>query len=110
VRLKGNLTSDIGPRPVLKLTAALNGTIGPSYESEICFSKLQIKQNGTSVCPPKKGQAEMTYDVIIAYPYMKKGDYTVRVQMDATDGARMTDFEGTVWIGGEADDGDGGWV
>lgn len=52
----------------------------------------------------------MTYDVIIAYPYMKKGDYTVRVQMDATDGARMTDFEGTVWIGGEADDGDGGWV
>lgn len=59
------------------------------------------------MCPPKEGQLEMTYDVVITYPYMKKENYRVRVQTDATDGARMTDFEGTVWIYGEADDDDG---
>ena len=51
----------------------------------------------------------MSYDVIIAYPWMKKGNYTVRAQMFATDSSRMTDFEGTVWVEGGADDGDG-WI
>jgi len=113
VRLKGSLLSDVGPTPALKMTASLNGTISPVSEGELCSqrSKLEITQNGTSVCPPKKGPVEMSYDVIIAYPYYKKGNYTVRVQMNATDGTRMTDFEGTVWVNGEAVDGDGGgWV
>lgn len=111
VSLIGNLISDIGPKPLLKVTAALNGTIGPSAESELCDSKLEITQNGTSVCPPKKGPVEMSYDIIIPYPWMKKGNYAVHAQMYATNGARMTDFEGTVWVNGEAGDGDGeGWV
>jgi len=108
VRLKGNLTSDIGPKPLLGLTAALNGTIGPGYTSDLCSSKLDITQNGTMSCPPRKGPVEMTYDIIIAYWWLKKGNYTVRVRMNATDGTRMTDFEGTVWVNGEVDDGDGG--
>lgn len=51
----------------------------------------------------------MSYDVIIAYPFMKKGNYTVHVQMFATNGTRITDFEGSVWINGEADGDEDGW-
>lgn len=109
MRLKGDLNSDIGSKPLLKMTAALNGTIGPSYESDICSSKLKITQDGKTVCPPQKGPVEMSYDVIIAYPFMKKGNYTVHVQMFATNGTRITDFEGSVWINGEADGDEDGW-
>lgn len=90
------------------MTAALNWTIGPGYTSDLCSSKLEMTQNGKRVCPPREGPVEMTYDVITAYWWLKKGNYTVRVQLKATDGTRMTDFEGTVWVNVEVDDGDGG--
>jgi len=97
--------------PVLKLTAALNGTIGLSGGSETCFSKFEITQNGTSACTPEQGPVEVTYDIFIAYPWIEKGNYTVHVRMTAISGARMTGFEGTVWVDGEADDGEGeGWM
>lgn len=40
---------------------------------------------------------------------MKKGNYSVRAELYATDGSRMTDFEGTVFVIGEAGDGKDGW-
>jgi predicted NAD/FAD-binding protein len=66
-------------------------------------------QDGKSVCPPKKGPVEMTYTSIIVHPFYKKGNYAAHVQMWATDGSRITDFEGTVWVNGGID-GDDGWL
>jgi hypothetical protein len=51
----------------------------------------------------------MEYSVGIPYWVLKKGDYTVRAEMDATNGSRMTAFEGTVFVVGEAGDSHGGW-
>ena len=110
VFLVGNLRSDIGDKPRVKLTASLNSTVGPSVESEICSQpKIEIRQNGTLVCPPKKGKVQMAYSVTIPYWVLKKSNYTVHVEMYATDDSRMTDFEGTVFVDGEAGDGDDGW-
>jgi hypothetical protein len=39
----------------------------------------------------------MNYTIVIPYTGMKKGHYTVLAEMYATDGARTTGFEGTVW-------------
>lgn len=109
LRLVGTLTSSIGSDPRLRITASLNGTVGPSVEIKLCTnSKLEITQNGsTTSCPPEKGPVEMSYRVIIPYTWLKKGNYTVRAEMYATSGARITDFEGTVWVDGKDGDGDG---
>lgn len=54
--LKGNLASDIGLKPRIKLTVSLNGTAGPRIESDLCSQpKIEILQNGEKVCPPKQG-------------------------------------------------------
>ena len=91
------------------MTAALNGTIGPSAEGNFCFSNITFTQDGKSVCPPEKGPVEMTYFIVVVHPFYKKGNYTVHVQMWTTDGSRITDFEGTVWVNGGID-GDDGWL
>ena len=108
LKFKGILTSDTGPKPSIKLTISLNGTVGPQVETDLCSQpKIDILQNGTSLCPPKKGSVDMSYSVVIPYWWLKKGDYTVHVEMYASDGARMTAFEGTVWVNGEGGEGDG---
>ena len=107
LRLRGKLTTDVGSKVRIKLTVALNGTVWPSFESDLCSQgKLEITQNGTSVGLLKSGSVEMSYRVVIPYWVMEKGNYSVRTEMYTDGGARMTDFEGTVWVNGEAD-GDG---
>ncbi len=49
----------------------------------------------------------MSYSVVIPYWSLKKGNYTVGVEMYATEGARITSFAGTTWVNGEAGEGDG---
>lgn len=106
--LKGNLTSDVGLKPRIKLTVSLNGTVGPRVESDFCSQpKIEITQNGKNVCPPKQGPIDMSYSAVIPYWWLKKGNYTVQVEMYATDGERMTRFEGTTWVNGEAGEGEG---
>jgi len=39
----------------------------------------------------------------------RRGVYTVRARMYATNGERMTAFKGSVFVDGEAGGGDGGW-
>ena len=112
LHLTGNLQSDVGSEPRIKLTSWLYDFDGPGIESCLCKQypdNIEINQNGTSICPPKKGPVQMTYSVKIPYWYMKKGNYSVRAELYATDGSRMTDFEGTVFINGETGDGKDGW-
>jgi hypothetical protein len=45
--------------------------------------------------------------VIIPYTWLKKGYYTVRMEMYATESGRITDFEGTFWVNGKDGEGDG---
>lgn len=106
LRLRGKLNSDVGDKARIKLIVALNGTVGPSVDSDLCAQrKIEITQNGSRVCSLKSGPIEMSYSVVIPYTWLAKGNYTVHAEMNTADGARMTDFEGTVWINGEADDG-----
>jgi len=107
--LTGTLTSALGPTPLIKVTASLNGTLGPSVTDKLCNHRLEITQNEAHKCPPEKGPVEMSYSVMIPYPWLKKGYYTVRTEMFTTKGEKMTDFEGTVWVDGEVG-GDDGWV
>ena len=51
----------------------------------------------------------MEYTVVIPYPWLKEGFYTVRTEMYTTKGKRMTDFEGTFWVRGSMKENDG-WV
>lgn len=48
---------------------------------------------------------EMSYGVAVPYWWLNRGDYAVRAEMYAVDGARMTGLEGRVWVDGEADEG-----
>lgn len=110
LRLKGTITAPIGPNPHIQVTVSLNGTVGPRIEDRLCSNgKLEIKQNGTSTgsCPPEEGAVEMVYSAMIPYIWLKMGNYTVRTEMYATDGGKMTDFEGTAWVAGELGGGDG---
>jgi len=111
LRLAGVLKSDVGAEPRIKITVSLNNHVGPQSESPLCFQqgKIEITQNGTRVCPPRKGSVLMEYSVGIPYWVLKKGNYTVGVEMHATNGSRMTAFEGTVFVNGRLGDGDGGW-
>jgi len=54
------------------------------------------------------------YHTPVPYTELSKGNYTVRAEIYASEEvgkARMTAFEGTVWIEGDGEgDGNGGWV
>lgn len=54
----------------------------------------------------------MSYKNLIPYGWLKKGWYTARVELYAGEEvgkARMTGFEGGVWIEDGKGDGCGGW-
>lgn len=102
----GDIISDIGSDPRLKWTASFDGLKG-SPGSEVALPlhsnagiELQIQQNGREMCPPEKGPVNMSFSLRFPTPWVKRGSYTVRTEMYATDGRRMTDFEGTVWVDG----------
>lgn len=78
-------------------------------EEDFSHTKLEINQDGKPVCPLQRGPVEMTYKAGIAYAWSKSGNHTVQVQMFASNDTRMTDFEGTVWINGGIEGGDG-WL
>ncbi len=104
LRLRASLKSDVGSEARIKLAVWLNGTVGPGGEYDLfAQQRLKIVQNGTSVHSLSRGPVEMSYSVVIPYWWLKKGDYTVRAEMYAANGTRMTGFEGTVWVNGEAD-------
>lgn len=111
LRLRGCLKSDIGAKARVKVIVSLNGTVGPGFEDDLCDEpKIEVTQNGTRVRSLSSGPVEMSYRVVIPYTWLKKGNYTVRTEMYANDGSRMTGFEGTVWVNGEADDDGSGWA
>lgn len=110
LRLKGTITSPIGPNPRIQITLSINGTVGPRIEDKLCSNgKLEIKQKITATgnCAPEEGAVEMVYSAMIPYIWLKKGDYTVRTEMYSSNGGRMTDFEGTIWVEGKQVEGDG---
>lgn len=110
LRLRGRLNSEVGSKPSIKVTVSLNGTVGPGFESDVCGqSEFEITQNGTKVRSLTSGPVEISYNTVVCCCWLKKGNYTVHAQMYATNGSRMTGFEGTVWVNGEID-GDDGWA
>lgn len=85
-------------------------------EKKLCAdSKIKITQRGVPLPDgqtPTDGNVTMSYKNLIPYTWLKKGWYTVRVEMYASEEvgkARMTGFEGGVWIKGGKGDGCGGW-
>jgi len=107
----GEIISDIGADPYLKWSASFDGLKG-SPGSDLVLPlrssaaiELEIQQNGTNMCPPEKGPVDMSFSLRFPAPWVKRGYYTVRTEMFATDGRRMTDFEGTVWVDGYEGDG-----
>ena len=85
-------------------------------EKKLCADpKIGIVQRGTPLLDgqtPTDGEVTMIYKNLIPYTWLQKGWYTVRVEMYAGEGvgkARMTGFEGGVWIEGGKGDGCGGW-
>ena len=110
LRLKGCLDSEVGSKPSIKVTVSLNGTVGRGFESDLCGqSEFEIAQNVTKVRSLTSGPVEISYNTVVCCRWMKKGNYTVHAQMYATNGSKMTGFEGTVWVNGEVD-GDDGWA
>ena len=64
---------------------------------------MKIFQNGTELGelePPKKGQVTIAFKDYFVPWIMRKAYYTVRIEMRTTEGKRMTDFEGTIWVDG----------
>ena len=115
--LQGNITEDVGTKPLLYTIAYLNGRLGPSHVGILGpgNQKMKIIQDGTPLADgevPTKGEVVMSYKNLIPYTWFKKGWYTVRVEMYASEevgNARMTGFEGSIWIEGGFGDGCGGW-
>ncbi len=76
---------------------------------------MEIIQDGKSLPDgkvPTSGKVIMSYKKLIPYTWLKKGWYTVRVEMYASKEAgraRLTGFEGSIWIEGGEGDGCGGW-
>lgn len=69
---------------------------------------LEITPHGTSVSSLQRGAVEMASRVVVPYSWLEKGNYTVvHAEMCTAHGARMTDFEGPIWVDGEAGDGAG---
>lgn len=100
------MSADIGENPRLRTTFSLNGTSAPSVETKLCADNLiRVLQNGTDApCPPEKGLVEVLYVTSMPAAYIDKGYWTVRVEAWATDGTRITDMEGTVWVEGEREE------
>lgn len=75
-------------------------------ETKLCADNLiRVLQNGTDApCPPEKGLVEVLYVTSMPAAYIDKGYWTVRVEAWATDGTRITDMEGTVWVEGEREE------
>ncbi|MDI1492680.1 MAG: Phosphatidylglycerol/phosphatidylinositol transfer protein [Ramalina farinacea] len=104
VLLEGHLTTSIDAHASFKLTAFLNGTVGPSLEENLYDGAdiLEVWQHGKRARDSLvKGPVQMSYTNFIPYPWMDKGYYKVQTGMWAGDGTRMTAFEGTIWIQGE---------
>ena len=76
---------------------------------------MDIVQNGRFLPDgqaPTSGKVTMTYKNLIPYTWLRKGWYTVRVEMYASaevGKARLTGFEASVWVEGGVGDGCGGW-
>ena len=104
VLLTGHLTADIGGGAVYKLTAFLNGTVGPSGEGDLFDEddNLEMWQHGELVRDHLvQGPVIMSFSALLPVPWMDKGYYKVQTGMWAGPGKRMTVFEGTLWIQGE---------
>lgn len=84
---------------MLKLTSYHNGTKIGSNERPLCNEgpgDMVIIQDGRLVCPPHEGAVAMSYSKYGLYDWFRRAFYTIRVEMWATDGTRVTDFNGTV--------------
>ena len=99
------------------MTAYLNGRLGPSVGNTLCADRhFKISQKGDPLSDgevPKRGDVTISYKNIIPYTWLKKGWYTVRVEMYASQEvgkSRLTGFEGSIWIEGGEGDGCGGWT
>lgn len=116
MELHGRITEDIGADPQLYLSVLVNGRAGPDTQLTLSpgpdHEKFEIVQHGRTLGEdevPKKGDVVMRYKNVIPYWWFCKGWYTVRTEMYASHdvgGARMTGFEGAVWVEGEASDSD----
>lgn len=73
-----------------------------SFEGKLCTNDpVKIRQDGKPAdCPPKKGSIHISYTSVIPVPFLPKGNYTVLVEMWATDGERISEFEGTHFVDG----------
>jgi hypothetical protein len=117
--LEGEITEDIGKEPKLSLSVYLNGYLGPERTTTLCVSKylnrFYIYQNSRQLDDgqvPVKGDVTMKYNTSIWLSEFRKGLYTVRVEMYASEevrGKRMTGWEASAWINGGRGDGCGGW-
>ena len=93
----------------------VNGRPGPDTQAKLRpeGEKFEIIQNGTHLPDnevPTKGDVIMRVKNVIPYWWMCKGWYTVRSEMYASKevgGARLTGFEGAVWVEGESSDCEG---
>ena len=114
LELKGKITEDIGTDPQIYISVLLDGRPGADTKSLLVPlpDKFQIFQHDRGLDEdevPKKGGITMRYKSGIPTPWMCKGWYTIRCEMYASHevgGARMTGFEGTIWVDGEASDSD----
>jgi hypothetical protein len=79
----------------------LNGTAGPADDGDLCDWRLEVRQNGTISCPPKKGRVEMSWEIFVPIEWMKTGFYRITADMRTANGIKMTAFEGTLWMEGK---------
>jgi hypothetical protein len=113
--LQGEIKEGTGLDPQLYVSVYLNGCPGASTDStEQTLCAGEISQKGV---PLSDGQTLTDCNVMIRYgallldTELKEGYYTARVEMYASEEvgkARMTGFEGGVWIEGGKGDGCGG--
>ena len=115
--LQGEIKEGIGLKPQLYVLVYLNGRPGPTMDQTLCAGgRIEISQKGVPLSDgqiPTDGDVMIRYTALVPDAELKKGYYTVRVEMYASEEvgkARMTGFEGAVWIEGGKGDGCGGWV
>lgn len=58
-----------------------------------------IVQNDVEVCTPKRGPVLMQFTKGNVLGMMGPGWMTLRSEMYDSDDSRITDFEGTIWVG-----------
>jgi hypothetical protein len=108
--LHGRIIEDIGQNPTLSVSVYLNSQLGPSFTQKLCTDgQVKISQDGIPVADgeaPTKGEVVIGYNTPVVYGALKKGHYTVRVEMYTSEEVgktRMTGFEGAVWVEGKGD-------